>query len=627
MDKNKASKQDTEESFVKTVRQKFQELETEISERNANITERDDFVYGDRIARSLDIPVGHDFTNVNWLRRTVEIHKNMFMSRGFKLISTSDMNDLDSADEEDKKRLEVENQREQAFAEERMNTIRAIIDDNGGDAFWSVLAENASAVGDAAIKMYWDEDEKKIELCQIESIENLYALWSKDDFRDVDAYAYIYQVSKQEAIGEYGADEDVETSPLGSPLEVLSATGVSNQFSGQPMVSILEVTGKIEGWKVENGELRECPIGKETELNALIVGNKVTRLITDEKRLPRYYILPNKRQRRRPWGSSDISDAAIQINLTYIETLSDWRTASSKVNFNKYKAFGFAMDQQIPTPEPRTVEYIPLSEGQDIVELNQSQSDSIDWGRQLDECKEQFVRETGISRVLFDDPSVTLNSNQALLTSMKPTSDIAEAKKQLWTPIITEIFTDALNLLAVVQPETYKDLADDTSNWSLKVMWPSVMQKEDPVYQSMILNRFNAGLMSIQSYMEAQGDDKEEIDRIRREMTDPITSAILGKQIPLIAQTLINAATAEIQAWYQMMQPQTQIAAQQAETQQAQAMNQEGINPNGGGSAQIMPDNQSTGGAGMQPVSQPGTGATAASPAGALAQTAQNAGA
>lgn len=632
MKQNTTPQNDTNEQFVNAVRKKFQELETEIADRNEKITERDDYIYSDKLNKSLDIPVGHDFTPVNWLRRTVEIHKNMFMGRGFKVISTNDVNDLDSAaDDEDKKRLEIENQREQAYAEARMNTIKAIMEDNGGDAFWSTLAENASAVGDAAIKMYYDEDEKKIELCQIESVENLYALWSKDDFRDVDAYAYVYQVSKQEAIGEYGADEDVQTSPLGSPLEVLSAVGVSNQFSGQPMVSILEVTGKIEGWKAENGKVKPCAIGEETELNALIVGQKLVRLITDKKKLPKYYLLPNKRQRRRPWGVSDISDAAININLTYIETLSDWRTASSKVNFNKYKAFGFGPDQQLPKPEPRSIEYLPLSEGQDIVELGQSQSNSIDWGRQLDECKEQFVRETGISRVLFDDPSVTLNSNQALLTSMKPTSDIAEAKKQLWAPVITQLFSDALEMLATVHPETYKDVADTESNWTLKVMWPSVMQKEDPVYQSMILNRFNAGLMSIQSYMEAQGEDKEEIDRIRREMTDPLTSAVLGKQIPLVAQTIINAATAEIQAWYQMMQPQTQIAAQQAETQQqAQAMQgmqgMEGVNPNGGGAAQVSPDNQATGGVGMQPVSQPGTGATAASAGGALAQANQNAG-
>lgn len=612
----------TQKEFVSEVRSKLKTLDTEISDRNDKIQKRDNFIYGDGLREAINIPIGHDFTRVNWLRRTVEIHKNMFMSRGFHVLSTYDTNDISEVDDEsEKRRLETENDKEKEFAEARMQTIKAIKEDNGGDAFWANLAENASAIGDVAIKMYYDEDSEKIELCHIESIENLYALWSKDDFRDVEAYGYVYQVSKSEAISEYGASQDVATSPLGRPLDAIATNNIAVATNfGQEMVSILEVTGKIEGWTAKDGKLMRCIVGQETEMNVLIIGDEVTRLITDKKKLPKYYLLPNKRQRRRPWGVSDVSDAAIEINLTYIETLSDWRTVSSKVNFPKFKAFGFSPAQQLPTPESRKIQYLPMAEGQDIQELTESQSNSIDWGRQLDEMKEQYVRETGISRVLFDDPSVTLNSNQALLTSMKPTSDIAEAKKQLWAPIIVELFTDALEILAEAKPDTYKELAVKESNWSLKVMWPSVLQKEDPVYQSMLLNRFNAGLISMQSYLEAQGESKEELDRIRSELADPATAAILGKQIPLIAQTVINAATAEIQAWYKLTQPEVQMQQEQAAQQAA------GINPNGGGAAQVSPDNQVTGGAGMQPVSQPGTGATAASAQGALNQVNQNMG-
>lgn len=618
---NQKNSSKLELEFVNVVRQKFKELDSEISQRNQEITERDDFVYGDRLERSLDIPVGHDLTSVNWLKRTVEIHKNMFMGRGFQMVSTYDTKDLNSAaDEKDRQRLQVENDKSKAYAEARQQVIEAIKRDNGGDSLWADLAESASAVGDAAVKMYWDEDEKKVEICPIESIENLYVLWSDSNFREARAYAFVNQVDKQEAIGEYGASDDVTTSPAGSPMEVLATTGVSNQFSGQPMVTVMEVTGKIEGWGVENGKLTKVKVGKETELNAMIVGNQVVRLISDKKKLPKYYLLPNKRQRRRPWGRSDISDAAIDINLTYIETLSDWRTAASRTNFNKYKAFGFSQDTDFPKPQPRKIEILPLSTGQDIVELNQSQTNGIDWGRQLDELKEQYVRETGISRVLFDDPSVTFNSNQALLTSMKPTSDIAEAKKQLWTPVMVELFSDALELVAAHNPDL-ADLVSEDDSWNLKVNWPSVLQKEDPVYQSMLLNRFNAGTMSLQSYLEAQGESHEEVERIKDEMTDPLTAAILGKQMPALAQILVQAATAEIQSWMASVMPQPQPEQGQP------GANEPGVNPNGGAAAQVMPDNQATGGAGVQPVSQPGTGATAAGAEGALAQMAQNNGA
>lgn len=611
-------------TFVADIRTDFGSLQAEITDRNQKITERDDYIYGNRLERALDVPIGHDFTPVNWLRRTVEIHKNMFMSRGFQVVSTYDSDDPDSAtDEKDRGRIDVENKRRKEYADQRMRTIQAIIEDSGGYAMWGNMSENASAVGDVCLKAWYDQDSEKYVLSQIESIENIYALWSKDDFREYDAIAYVYQISKQKAISQYGVSDKVSTSPLGQPMQIIETNNGTSITYSQPMVTVMEVTGKIPSYSAEKGKIKKVKPGDETEMNVLIIGEEVKRVITDSKKIPRYYIFPNKRQRKRAWGMSDVSDAAINLNLTYIETLSDWRTHASKVNFQKYKAYGFGLDTQLPKSEPRKVQMVPLADGQDIQRLDQGDSNQLDFRAQLDECKEQFVRETGLSRVLFDDPSVTFNSNQALLTSMKPTSDIAEAKKQLWAPIISQVFLDALETLAQVDPDTYGNLVDSDENWSLKVMWPSVMQKEDPVFQNMLLNRFNAGTMSLQSYLEQQGESKEEIDRMRDEMADPITVAILGKQIPLIAQTIINAATAEIQAWYQAQLPQTQM--QQAESA-ADIANQQGINSNGGTSAPNLTAGPTVATEGAGLLSQPGSGATPVSSGGAVAQTAQQSG-
>lgn len=614
-DKQTQTNDDLNTQFAQAVRSTFKDLSGEIEERNAKIIERDDFIYGDRLEKSLDIPLGHDFTPVNWLRRTVEIHKNMFMSRGFQVVSTYDSVDPDTAaDDADRQRINIENDKRKEYAELRMQTINSIIRDNGGFATWGSLSENCSAVGDACIKTWYDKSEKKYVISHIEAIENIYVLWNKDDFRDYDAIAYVYQVSKQNAIDNFGAPEDVTTSPVGQPMEIIAATTTTNTQYTQPMVTIMEVTGKIPGWASEGGKLKKVELGNETELNAVVIGTDVVkRIIDDEKEIPKYYILPNKRQRRRAWGQSDISDAAININQTYIETLSDWRTHSSKVNFQKYKAYGFAADTQLPKSEPRKVQMLPLADGQDIQRLDQGDSNQLDFRTQMDELKEQYVRETGISRVLFDDPSVTFNSNQALLTSMKPTSDIAEAKKQLWTPIIADIFEDALETLAANEPDTYGDLVDNEDNWTLKVMWPSIMQKEDPIFQNMLLNRFNAGLMSVQTFLEQQGESKEEIDRLRDEMTDPITGAILGKQIPLVAQSIINAATAQIQAWYQAQLPQQNPTSQ----------NTPGIDSNGGTAAPGLQTSQAENVPGAGIMSQPGSGATPVGAQGALDQVTQ----
>lgn len=584
--------------FLSDLRARAIEYEGETAERNQLIEDRDEYVYSDKLERMVDIPIGHDFTPVNWLRRTVEIHKTMFMGRPFQVISTYDTEDLSmAADPQDEARKKLSNQKEKAYAEERRHLVDGIIRDNGGHALFSDGAESASATGSFILKTWYDEDNDKFTISPVEAVENCYALWSSDDFRQFDFFVYAYQLSKQAAAEQFGLDEDeLITSPLGSPFLTSNPAGTqvggnnsslnvasSGQTTGTPMVTILEGTGKLQGWGVKNGKLAQVPVGSETPVNCLYVGNKLVKLITEEKRLPRYYVLPNKRERRRAWGVSDISDAAINLNVTYIETFSDWRTIASKINFPKYKGFNFGPDTQTPKFKPRKIELLPLSEGQDMTLLQTGDANGLDWGRQLDEIQKQYIRETGISRVLFDDPDVTLNSNQALLTSMKPTSDLAENKKQIWGPILAQLFTDAIHTIAQYRDDV-KELAD--GDWSLKIQWPTVLQKEDPIFQQMLLNRWNAGTLSLQSYLEMQGETKEEIDRMREEFADPITAAALGKALGPLAQYVLG------------------LPASTAEVSQA-------VGP------VATPANNTEG---TQPVSQPGSGATPVSPQGALNQ-------
>jgi hypothetical protein len=540
---HKEQDETVEQKFVNAVYSQFQTLQNEITERNEKIKRNDQYIYGDLIHSRLDIPVGHDFTPVNWLRRTVEIHRSQFMGKGFAIDSSYKAIDITTAgdDKQELDRIKLENEKKKSYAETRRELIEAIIRDNGGYAFWSNAAENASAVGDTVIKAWYDKEQGKYILQQVESIDNFYALWSKDDYREVDAVAYVYQISKSKAKELYDVDDDVVTSPLGDPLTPITSNNYQEYISSQTMVTIMEVTGKIEGWKTNgNGKLVTCKKGQETDINVVIVGNCVEQVLDDKKTIPKYYILPNKRVRRRPWGSPDITESAIQINLTYIEALSDWRTVASKVNFPKFKAYGFPIGVQMPKPKQRTVEMLPLAEGQDIIPLTMGQSAGLaesDFTRQLNEMENQFVREVGISRQLFDMPDSSGNSNPAILTSMKSISDITNAKRELWEPIIRQIFEDALNVLAL-HDSNIKEVTSD-EDWFIKVSFPSAMNADDPSYHSMKLNQFNTGLLSVQSFMEDIGYDKQEIDRIRGEMEDPLTAAIHGHSLQQLAMSKI----------------------------------------------------------------------------------------
>lgn len=520
----------TNAQFVAEVHGYLGELHDEIAKRNNSIDVLDKYIYGDLLENSLDIPVGHDRTPINWLRRSVSIHKDQFMGRDFQLTSSYDSRDLSVVeDEEDKKRLKLENDMAKAHAQQRRKVVDAIKKDNGGGSFWLQAAESASAIGDTVVKSWYDKDEKKWKLSLVERVENFYRYWDSSDFREGCFDAYAWQISLQEAVEDYGVSEKTPTSPLGKPM-VGKTYATETQQSTRPMVTVVEVTGKVPRWKSTNGRITRCRIGQETPLNAILVANTVAQVVDVEKDMPRYYILPNKRERARPWGAADITEAAIGINQTYIEALSDWRTVSSKVNFPKWKALGFQLGQQLPRPTPRKAEILPLGPDQDIQPIADAVGNAqLDFKQQLEELKEQFVRETGLSPILFNDPSININSNQALLTSMKPTTDIAEAKKSLWGPIIVEIFEDALNTLAEQEPSEYGDIINDEEGWSLQIRWPSHMPKEDPVYQSNMINRFNSNTISLQTFLESMGETSEEIDRIRDEIEDPVTGSILAR--------------------------------------------------------------------------------------------------
>jgi hypothetical protein len=529
-------------AFVGEARSQLATLTGEIALRNKVISTNDAYVYGDLLARSLDIPVGHDFTPVNWLRRVAEIHRIQTIAEGFSVGSSYHGDDTDAVQSNPQAvaRMEMQNNRRKQNAEARGKIFEAIMRDNGGDSLWARLVENASVVGTSVLKAWFDDREGKYKMEMIESVEHFYALWSRSNFRAYDMTAFVYQISKQKAVKDFNVPPDVATSPLGMPLAVLSSANTIEYISTQPMVTIMEVNGKVQGWCTDgNGMLMRCAVGQETPLNAVIVGDRVKQIIDDPKHMPHFYIFPNKMIRKRPWGLPDITTAAVQLNQTFIETLSDWRTVASRINFPKYKAFGFGMDTQLPKPKPRAVEMIGLGEGQDIQGIQTPAApQEIDFQHQIAEIKEEFVRETGISQLLFDNPDAPSNyqSNQTMMTAMRSISDQVSARRQLWEPIIVQIFEDALDTLALWD-DNIKELIQSDDNWYVRVQWPPSLRSDDPAYQTMLINRINTNTISIQSFMERLGENgKEELDRIRDEMDDPFTAAIHGKMVQLMAE-------------------------------------------------------------------------------------------
>lgn len=558
-------------NIVSAIKSQLSSIENDITVRNEYINTRDRIIYMEGLFEGIEIPDGADRTLYNLCKRAVNIHKSQFMGRGYKMYSTynkvSDAPEPENPqentqeggqEEQDPKALEklldAKNKLAQENANVRKKVIDGIIEDNGGMAPWMARAEMGSAYGFSVVKQWADYKNKKVRQVTLETPQMYYPIFSDSNFREREADAYVYQISESKAYKEYGSflkeHEEFETSVQGIPLQSdgntsnpLNMTNSSKQSedtqSQRPMVTCVDYTGVLPEFGEKNGKLVSVKRGEETPFNIIIVGGKVTQVITNQKKLPTYYVLPNIVEPRRMFAKSDLDQSCIDINKTYIEAMSTWASLYQKEVYTTYKAKGFE-GQTIPQRKRKKVSMIPMSLDQDITPLDQPGQFGSETLQFANHLLENFVRQAKVGRVLFDDPTINPSSNQALMTTLKGVVDVVEEKQANWEPILKEIFKDALRLAADLEP-SLKNVVNE-EGWNIKIEWPSILRREDATYQQMWLNRFNANTVSLETYMERMGEDDptEEVDRIKDEMKDPTQAAILSRQLAVLANQIIS---------------------------------------------------------------------------------------
>lgn len=641
---------DNNKEVVSDISKTLYDLEWEIGYRNEYINKRDRYIYGDALLQEgVKIPDGHDKTLFNLLKRVVDIHTAQIMGRDFQVTSNYDKEDLSAYENqpEEKDLAEMRNKKRKADADARKKVVDGIIRDNGGYAPFKLGARIGSFGGTTVIKMWADKEAKKIRYTMIESVQNFRAVWSDNNFRERDADAYIYQISEMQAYKQYGnklkPGENFALSKLGDIFSLASATSGKHapdtvitsdplEQNQRTMVTVIDYTGLLPGWGSTNGSIHKVDKGKENEINVLIVGGNVVQTIDDTTELPHYYIVRNREHPRHAWGESDVSESLLQINATLLQVMSDAITLGNKTLFPKWLAKGWDVGAT-PKPKQRQAAYIPASQEQSLELVQNPVSALGEYENLVHQIMDFFVREAGVGRVLFDDPEINTNSNQALITTLKSVIDIVEDKQSRWTPVLIEMFTDALELSASFVPEL-RDAVSTDEEWHMEIEWPSVLRREDATYQQMLLNWFNAGTLSYDTVMEKLGyDASEERDRLIDNMSDPVLAAVLGHQLPLLAQQEIAPP--------QPVQPQTKYNVNVKADATLNPVENEAVisevmgatqfpatgtpptsSPNPTQANPTLTSDQNV----DQTASQPGSGATAVSPQGAINQLNQQQG-
>ena len=579
---------------VSELHHKIKELDWEIAKRNAYMEKRDRVLYDpEAIFEDLDIKAGFDKTQYNFLPRAKEIHTMQVMGGGFNIITRYDKEDTSLYQDgtPEKQAAELANKKAAIQASNGKDLLDGVVNDNGGNGLFLNMAAVASGFGTGIIKKWIDTDTNMVKLVSIESVENFRAGWSANNFRERDFDAITYQISVDQATRLYG-----DKLLPGEKFSFDEGMDMQVRFikqTSRKMVTCIDWVGRHPD--INNGE----------PFHALVIGGFLAGYDTKAKFFPKYYLFPNREQIRRPWGASDITDQAIDLNKSYIQKMSDYTSLINKILFPMIAARGFE-DVSLPKKEQREVQVFPMSLEQDM-HILQFNPMTYPYQSILSETKEALFRVLGLGRVMIDDPTVSFHSNQALLTGMKSTIDIAEEKQRRWERTFVEMFEDILQDLYTLDPKI-KDLV---GNVTLDIEWPSVLRKEDATYSTMLLNNVRGGLISLETYLEKIGIQNvaEEIDRIKVNMNDPVVGAILSANLRTVNQM-------ELQDLMQEQQAQQQ-ASQQPPQQPGQMG---GPQPTG---APLTPDqnNQQT-----QPMSQPGSGAPAVSSAGAMNTLGQNVG-
>lgn len=541
------------QAAVQVIRGMMSELESDVNTRNAYMNLRYGMVYENGIMSGLKIKAGHDVTRYNYLPRVCDIHAAQLFGRVPQLVSTYDKEDLSiyQIGVTDQKQADVEmekaklrNSRTMTDAEVRNQAARNIWLDND---FEETLARGAGIgtwAGVTVIKGWLDKKAEMYKFSLLETPQNFARYWSHSNFRDSDADFYTYQISTDKAIREYSkfltdGESFTQASATGTWWKATAATNLENKTI--PKVWVVDATGFFRGFNTDgNGNIKVCKPGEETKFNILIVGDVVVQV--NDASIPKYWVVNHEDAPGQPWGRSAISDELISVNQTMIETMSDWRTASWKVTFPKLKGIGFD-DMNVPYFDERASQFLPLGEGQDILPLTLDHSSIQEFPRLMAELWSSFTKFAKVSRVMLDDPTINPASNQGLMTSMKALIDSTEDRQKRWTTALIDMMETALNESTAIKGEAglaLKEAVQD-NNWRFTVKWPSVFRSDDPSYQQMVMNQWNAGLMSPESAIEAFGRNaSEEIDRIRDVMTDPLRAGIMTKTLTQIAGSVIG---------------------------------------------------------------------------------------
>ncbi len=357
--------------------------------------------------------------------------------------------------------------------------LAQIAEENDLDLLLLHAATNAAALGDAALKVYWDAAAGRVRILNVDPFR-FFPTWASDDLAALQRVALCGRLAATEARERYGWRGTVHSS--------------------------LDEVETLEVWTAERFQL--------------VIEGEMARDDTNPYGFIPFVHVPNLQPPNTPWGVSDLVDV-IPLNRELDERMSD------QADLIRYHADPPVVFRGVERHSdlavgPGTVWDLPRDADVSLLE----------WRGSLPTLQEHIER---VLRALYEvaetprtsfGDSGRLLSGVALETELQPLIQRTLRKRVGWSAALRHVMR--LALLLSERFDTRLGIRTESSplaSYRVQVIWPPLLPRDDDAEAQRNLALVAGGLRAHRSAMDALGvlDPEAELRRVRqdRQSLDP----------------------------------------------------------------------------------------------------------
>lgn len=406
--------------------------------------------------------------------------------------------------------------------------------------------------GRTAVKVYWDEREKRPRVTLVDQPRNLWLGWATANYKRLDWAIYTYQISPNAAIEDYGVDvfyDEFEENgqKIRLPVARMSMNGKSSLTDNKPMTrdwahDRFYMIECVDYWYRKPKEGATITLGKQTPMetwNAIFVGNV---LVKDQKHteydgsLP-YVPLFNTYVPGVSTGRSEFYDIE-QLVREKEERLSEGGQMIRKAVKGQYwQLRGQDAPDQVPHGlKPKEEQVVAPGPG-NWIEKIEPFIPAFQLEQYLSRLDRELVDVSGLNDLLRGLASGEVMSSSKAINALVANY---EARIRLKRDVFYRWRRDVWGMVTLVWGNKDKDIGKAfAAVGALDVKAPSITPRDDLETATLAGNLVNSRMWSLERGMDLTGvdDPSGEKDLIRDERTDAsLFPADVQVQVALAAQ-------------------------------------------------------------------------------------------